>query len=214
MGAARDLMLEDTAASPRTGYAGLHGYSARHSLRACLLQPWRSRRSIRKLAARLSVRGAGVVVPGGEEGAGLSQKLIVFLQFAHPPTHSSVLSFHLVWISEALHARPNIAHTRACPTGPPPIHPAPHPRPQTRSQTPYPTPDTQHHDDTAAYCVNENAYQTTRCSLELYTSATNSEERQPEPTQSVTSHRQIATFRHTSTKHTATSRRLTHGAVT
>ena len=33
-----------------------------------------------------------------EEGAGFSQKLILLLQLAHPPTQSSDLSFHLAWI--------------------------------------------------------------------------------------------------------------------
>ena len=41
-------------------------------------------------------------MPGGEEGAGFSQKLVLLLQLAHPPTQSSNLSFHLAWIRAAL----------------------------------------------------------------------------------------------------------------
>ena len=52
--------------------------------------------------ARPSVQSAGVLVPRREEGAGFSQKLVLLLQLAHPPTQSSDLSFHLAWIRAPL----------------------------------------------------------------------------------------------------------------
>ena len=52
--------------------------------------------------ARPSVQTAGVLVHGGEEGAGFSQKLVLLLQLAHPPTGRSDLSFHLTRIRTPL----------------------------------------------------------------------------------------------------------------
>ena len=91
-----------------------------------------------------------------EQGAGFPHKLILLLQLAHPPTHSSDLSFHLTWIRTAL------THSLAPPAlecDPPAHHrftqPL-NPEPQTRSKTPYPTPKTHHHDDTPASNDDEN----------------------------------------------------------
>ena len=52
--------------------------------------------------ARPSVQTAGVLVHGGEEGAGFSQKLVLLLQLAHPPTGRGDLSFHLTRIRTRL----------------------------------------------------------------------------------------------------------------
>ena len=52
--------------------------------------------------ARPSVQSAGVLVHGGEEGAGFSQELVLLLQLAHPPAQCRDLSFHLAWIRTTL----------------------------------------------------------------------------------------------------------------
>ena len=79
---------------------GTLGISTRHSLRACPLKPEPSQRSSRKPSASSAVQTAGVVVMRRRRW--LSHKLILLLQLAHPPTHSSDLSFHLAWIRTAL----------------------------------------------------------------------------------------------------------------
>ena len=53
-------------------------------------------------SARPSAHSAGVVVHGGEEGAGFSQELVLLLQLAHPPTWRSVRGFQLAWIRATL----------------------------------------------------------------------------------------------------------------
>ena len=109
--------------------------------------------------ARPSAQSAGVVVQGGEEGAGFSQELILLLQLAHPPAQCRDLSFQLAWIRTtlfgglaplALEFDPAAHHRFTQPSIP--GH-------RRDSWTPYPTPETQHHDDTPAYNDDENPYQ-------------------------------------------------------
>ena len=99
-------------------------------------------------SARPSAQSAGVVVHGGEEGAGFSQELVLLLQLAHPPTWRSVLGFQLAWIRAtltrgltplALECDPPAHHRFAQPSIP--GH-------RRDSWTLYPTPDSPHHDDT------------------------------------------------------------------
>ena len=79
---------------------GTLAFSTRNSLRACPLKPEPSQRSRRKPSASSAVQTAGVVVMRRRRW--LSHKLILLLQLAHPPTHSSDLSVHLAWIRTAL----------------------------------------------------------------------------------------------------------------